>query len=98
MMRARLAAMDAAVKKSVDGGSNDVDTWTTVLGRRTRTMEDTADTSMAAGGCSEKRPRSEALEIALAVDLEVGKVYAQRWNPELRPRVEAHLAAEGVGG
>ena len=35
------------------------------------------DTGAVAGGNAEKRPQSEAFEIALAVDLEVAKEYAQ---------------------
>ena len=67
-LRSRLAAMDAASKKLADGSSNEMDISTTVLGKRTRQMEDTMDTSTAVGGYTAKRPRSEALEIALVVD------------------------------
>ena len=46
------------------------------------------DTGTAVGGNIEKRPRSEALEIA------------QKWNPEPKPQVKAHnfLAAGGADG
>ena len=40
-------------------------------------MGDTMDTGPAVGGATEKRPRSEALETALAVDSGVVKVHAQ---------------------
>ena len=56
VLRTRLAAMDAARKKPADGGLKDMDTPTMVLGRRTRTMEDTMDTSMAVGGYTDARP------------------------------------------
>ena len=51
-------------------------------------------------GNTEERPRREALEIALAADLEVVKEYALRWNPVIKPQVEAHhsSAVVGVGG
>ena len=48
-----------------------MDALTTVLGKRTRTMGDAMDTSMAVGGYTEKRPRCQALEIALVADSEV---------------------------
>ena len=60
--------MDAARKKPADGGSAS----TTVLGERTRTSA-----CMAVAGFPGKRPQSVALEIALAVDSEVGKEHAQ---------------------
>ena len=58
------------------------------------------ETGTAAEGTTGKRPRSEALEIALAVDLEVVKGHAQCWNPELKPQVDVHQSsvAEGVDG
>ena len=51
-----------------------METSTSVLGMRTRTMDETMDVGTAGHGNSERRPRSEALEIALAVVLEVVKV------------------------
>ena len=58
------------------------------------------ETGLAADGSTEKCPRSEALEIAFAVDLEVVKEHAQWRNPEFKPRVGAHQSsvAEGVAG
>ena len=43
------------------------------------------DTGTAVGGIAEKRPRSEALEVA------------QKWNPEPKPQVTAHNFS-AVGG
>ena len=58
------------------------------------------ETGTAVGGTNQERPRSEALEIALPVNLEVEKKHAQCWNPELEPQVEAHQSSvvEGVDG
>ena len=83
MLRTRLAAMDVASKELVDGGSNSMDTSTMVLGKGTRTMGGTMETSTPVGGCTEKRPRSEAPVIALAVDLGVVNDHALWWNPDL---------------
>ena len=64
-----------------------METSMSVLGGGIRTMEDTMFTSMAVGGYTVECPRSEALEIGLAVDLEVVRGRAQRGNPEIRPQV-----------
>ena len=63
-------------------------------------MEDLMGTSTAAGGYTEKHPRSGALEIPLAVALGGVKGHAQWWDPKLKPQVEAHhsSAVEGVDG
>ena len=53
-------------------------------------MGDATATGKAVGGDLEKRPRGEALEIALAADLEVVKGHAQWGSPELEPQVGAH--------
>ena len=92
--------MDAADKQNANGSSQDMDTSTPVLGKRNRTIGATMDTDAAAGGHSEKRPRSEAPEIAVAIDSEVVREHAQWWNPELNPHVEAHNSTvmEGVDG
>ena len=71
MLRIQLAATDAENRENADGGSRDMDASTSVLGKRTRTMAETMDTGMAMGSNNGKRPRSEALEIASAADLEV---------------------------
>ena len=47
-----------------------MDTSMSGLGKGSRTMGETMDTGRAAGGYVEKRPRGEALEIALTADLE----------------------------
>ena len=48
-------------------------------------MGETMDTGTTVGGNTEKRPRSDAPEIALAADLEAVKEHAQWWNPEPKP-------------
>ena len=69
--------MDAANKKDVDGSSNDMDTSTSVLGKRCRTSMEGMDTAEATDGNAEKRPRGGALDMALAADLDVAKERAQ---------------------
>ena len=61
-------------------------------------MGDAMGTSTAAGGFTAKRPLSEALEIASAVDLEVVKEHALWWNPGLRPQVGARHSSAADGG
>ena len=100
VLRTCLAAMDAASKKTADGVSGDIYKSTTVLGKRARIMGDTMDAGTAVGGNTGNRPRSDALGVALAVDLKVVKEHAQWWNPELRPQVDAHHSsgADGANG
>ena len=60
-------------------------------------MGDTMDASTAMNGNTEKRPKSEALEIELAADLEVVKVHAPCRNPGPKPQVKAHHASAAAG-
>ena len=82
--------MDEANEPQVNENSGDMDTSTTVLGKPTRSMEVSMDTGLTGGETIEKRPRYGAMELALAVDLKVAKQHAQRWHPELKPKVGAH--------
>ena len=51
-------------------------------------------------GQIEKRPRGDALEIAMAGDISVEQEHAQWWNPGLKPKMEALQSSvvEGVDG
>ena len=69
--------MDAAETRTQEGRSDDMDTSMDVLGERARITEESMDTGATKGGNIEKRPRGSALEIALAVDLEVVRKHAQ---------------------
>lgn len=75
--RTHLAAMYAANDKSLARSSNDMDDPMTLLGERTRTVGETMATGTVVGESAGKRPRGEALEIAMAVDSEVVKEHAQ---------------------
>ena len=77
-----------------------MDTSVSVSGERTRTVEEAMGTGTTADRNMGKRPRGGALEIALAVDLEVEKEHAQWRTLELKPQVEARRSSvvEGVGG
>ena len=66
-----------------------MDTSITVLGQRSRTTEGATETGTAADGNIGKRPRSAAVDIALAVDLEVFTEHVQWGRPELEPQMEA---------
>ena len=77
MLRTRQAAMDEPNTKNADGSSQDMYAPLSVLGKRSRSLEATMDTGAPASVNTEKRPRNEALEIALASDLEGVKGHAQ---------------------
>ena len=100
MLQTRSAAVDTTNKPQVNGNSNEIDTSMAFLSKRARHMEVSMDTGLAGDETAEKRPRSGAMEIALAVDWEVAKEHAPWWHPEPKPKVEAHQSsvAEGVGG
>ena len=65
----RLASLGEATKN--------MDTTTSVLGKRAWTTDETMDTGTVVEGNMEKRPRSEALEITLAVDLDLVKEHVR---------------------
>ena len=67
-----------------------MDTSMSVLGTRATTPDVTMGRGAPADRRTGNRPRGEALETALAVDLEVVKERAQWWNPDLKTKVEAH--------
>ena len=67
-LKAQLEVMDAAAKKTTEGSPGDIDTSMTLLGKRPRTAEGAMGTGAGVAGNIEKRPRSAALDIALAVD------------------------------
>ena len=77
-------SIEAANKENVDGSAIHMDSSMSVLGKRTRTGEETMNTGTALGGNFEERSRSGASEIALAADLEVVEERTHWWNPELR--------------
>ena len=81
VLRTPSAAMDKAKKKNTDGISREMDTSTSVLGKRNATEGNPMDAGTEVGGNTEKHPRRDALEIALATDLEVVKEHAQERNP-----------------
>ena len=85
--------MYAAAKQTGEGCSNGMETSTTGLGKRARTTDGSGGMGTEVAGNNEKRPGSAALEIALAVGLEVAKEHAQWWDPDLNPQDEAHQSS-----
>ena len=73
VLRTSLAAMDEAGKN--------MDTSTSVQDKTPRSKGDTMDMGTEVDGNTEKPPRSEALEVAAAVDLEVVEGRTQWRNP-----------------
>ena len=67
-----------------------MDKTMSVLGKRTSTVGKTMEAGTAAGGNTGRRPPSEALDAALAGDLEEEKEHAQRWHLGLKPQDDAH--------
>ena len=92
--------MGTAKKENAGRSTNGIDAPTSALGKRSRTPVEAMDAGEAADGNIERRPRGEALEVALSTDLEVVKEHAQWRNPELKPTVGSNRSsvAEGVDG
>ena len=72
-----MAAMDTVEKRNAGVGATDMNTSTPAVGRRGRTPMDAIDTGEAPAGNTGKRPRGDALEMAVATDLGVAKEHAQ---------------------
>ena len=94
-LRTRWGAMDAAERQATEGTSRDMDTSSSVLGKRTRHIQEPLAIESTGMGNNGKR-----LEIALVVDTSVVKEHAQWRNPDLKPQVEALQSSvvEGVDG
>ena len=78
--------METVTKNDAGGSAKDIDTFTSLLGKKSRTPEDAMNTGGATNGTIEKRPRGEGLEMALSADVEVAGKHAQWWNPALKPQ------------
>ena len=99
-LRTRLAAMDTKNKKTAGVSASDMGSSTSVWGKRNRTPIGEVVAGDAPTGYLGKRPRGDALKVAMAADLELAKGHAQRWSPEVKSEVDADRpsVAEGVDG
>ena len=100
MLRTRLGAMDSVGRRATEGAANDMDTSSSVSGKRTRNMDEPLASEPTEMGINGKRQRWHAPETALAADMSVVQEHAQWRNPALKPQVEAPQSsvAEGVDG
>ena len=71
------------------GAANDMDTSSSVLGKRARNTGEPLVIEPPETGKNGKRPRRDALAIALAIDMSVVLERDRGLNPALKPQVEA---------
>ena len=69
MLRARLEAMDAVGRGATKGAANDTDTSSSVLGKRTRNVDESLAIEPTEMGNNGRRPRGDALVIAFAAEM-----------------------------
>ena len=82
-LRTRLGAKDSVGRRATEGAANDMDTSSSVSGKRARNMNEPLASEPTQMGINGKRPRKHAPETALAVDMSVVQENAQWRNPAL---------------
>ena len=99
-LKTRLEAMDAVERRVIIENENAMETSSSVLGKRDRSMEESSAAAPTPQQVEGKRPRGEAPAITMEVDLAVVQAHAQWWSPDLKPKMEASPsdAVEGVDG
>ena len=99
-LQTRLVAMDAAARQSLKLDENAMDTSSSVLGKRGRSLAEPMNVECSTEVAEGKRSRGETPATTMAVGPAVVHAHAQWWSPDLKPRMEASpsAAAEGVDG
>ena len=92
--------MDAVERRVNIESQNAMDTSSSVLGKRDRSMGESSAEASTSRQEEGKRPRGEAPAITMEVDLAAAQVHAQWWSPDLKSKLEASPsdAVEGVDG
>ena len=97
VLKTRLEAVDAVESRLPEGATNDMDTSSSLSGKRARNTEDPLASEAPETGKNGKRPRGDALVAALAVDVSVAQAHAHWRNPARKPQVGA-FQSPVVGG
>ena len=90
VLKTRLEAMDAAARQPLKSNENDMDTSSSVLGKRDRPMAEPSNIDNSTSGVEGKRSRRNVPATTLAADLAVVQTHAQWWPPDLNPKIEAN--------
>ena len=98
MRKTRLAAMGAEDKRHPLSGNQNADSSASVLGKRDRPPPNWVDNVVDSPVSQDKRPRADALRVALVADMEGVRGHDPWRNPELKSQVvAAHSSVvEGV--
>ena len=97
MLKTRLEAIDAVERQSTKQTENDMDTSSSVLGKRDRSIAEGSTTERTQQKVEGKRSRGDAPDTTMEVDPAVAPAHAQWWSPELKSKLEADPSA-AVGG
>ena len=82
--KTRFDAMDAVARQSLKPNENDMDTSSSVLEKRGRSMAEPSNTENATQRAEGKRSRGDTPATTLAVDLAVAHAHPQWWTPDLK--------------
>ena len=97
VLKTRLEAMDAVERRLSIQIDNAANTSSSVLGKRTRSMEESSAVAPTPQQAEGNRPRGETPAITMEVNLAVVQARAQWWSPDLKPEMEAS-PSDAVGG
>ena len=100
MLTTRLEATDAVDRRLIIKSENAMDTSSSVLGKRGRSMGEPSAVEHAQQQVEGKRSRGDVPAITTEADLAVVQANAPWWPPALKPEMEAGPleAVEGVDG
>ena len=88
-LKTRLEAMDAVARQSLKPSEHDMQTSSSVLGKRGRSMAGPSNIQTSTQGVEGKRSRGDARATKLAADLAAAQAHAQWWSPDPKPKIEA---------
>ena len=100
VLKTRSEALDAVARQSLKLDENDMDTPSSVLGKRDRSMAEPSNIESSTQFVEEKRSREDTPATTLAAHLAVVHAHAQWWSPDLKPKIEVSQCSvvEGVDG
>ena len=92
--------MDAVERQSINQKVNEMDTSSSVLGERDRSMAGQSALGQNQQKVRGKRSRGDVPAATMEVDMAGVQAHAQCWPPELKPKLEVNpsAAVEGVDG
>ena len=87
--KTRLGAMDAVARQPLKSNENDMDTSSSVLGKRDLPTVEPSSIENPTSGAERVRSRGVVQATTLAADLAAVHTNAQWWPPDLKPEIAA---------